>query len=135
MGTTHLVKAMERHQIAFYLLAMVAGAVFDRLVPAAAEPLERAIYPLLGLLLFATFLGIPFASVGKAVRDLRFMVTVLVLNFVVVPGVVFGLSHFIADDQALLLGVMMVLLTPCIDYVIVFSGLAGGSSDRLLAAA
>lgn len=29
----------------------------------------------------------------------------------------------------------MVLLTPCIDYVIVFSGLAGGSSDRLLAAA
>ena len=30
---------------------------------------------------------------------------------------------------------MLVLLTPCIDYVIVFTGLAGGASDRLLAAA
>lgn len=49
----------------------------------------------------------------------------LVLNFVVVP-VVFGLTHFIAGDQGLLLGV---LLTPCIDYVIVFTGLAGGASD------
>ncbi|GAB3526868.1 arsenic resistance protein [Arthrobacter monumenti] len=87
------------------------------------------------MLLFATFLGIPFASIGKALRDFRFMTTVLVLNFVVVPAVVFGLSRFIADERALLIGVLMVLLTPCIDYVIVFSGLAGGSSDRLLAAA
>lgn len=30
---------------------------------------------------------------------------------------------------------LLVLLTPCIDYVIVFSGLAGGASERLLAAA
>ena len=41
---------------------------------------------------------------------------------------------FVADEPALLFGVLLVLLTPCIDYVIVFSGLAGGASDRLLAA-
>nr|WP_306670119.1 hypothetical protein [Rhodococcus opacus] len=29
---------------------------------------------------------------------------------------------------------LLVLLCPCVDYVIVFSGLAGGSSRRLLAA-
>lgn len=135
MGITRVIKAVERRQIGLYLLAIVAGAVFGWLVPAASVPLEQAINPALGLLLFATFLGIPFASIGKAVRDVRFMATVLVLNFVVVPGVVFGLSRFIADDRALLIGMLMVLLTPCIDYVIVFSGLAGGSSDRLLAAA
>ncbi|NMR31935.1 MULTISPECIES: arsenic resistance protein [Crystallibacter] len=126
---------MERHQIALYLLAIIVGAVFGWLVPAASGPLEQAINPVLGLLLFATFLGIPFASTSQAVRDVRFMATVLVLNFVVVPAVVFGLSRFIAHDQALLIGVMMVLLTPCIDYVIVFSGLAGGANERLLAAA
>lgn len=135
MGIERVIKAMERRQVALYLLAIVAGAVFGWLIPAASVPLEQAIKPVLGLLLFATFLGIPFASIGMAVRDVRFMATVLGLNFVVVPGVVFGLSRFIADDQALLIGVLMVLLTPCIDYVIVFSGLAGGSSDRLLAAA
>ena len=135
MGIARVVEIMERWQIGLYLLAIIAGAAFGLLVPAAAGPLEYAINPVLGLLLFATFLGIPFAKIGQAVRDVRFMVTVLVLNFVIVPVVVFGLSRFVAEDRALLVGVLMVLLTPCIDYVIVFSGLAGGSSDRLLAAA
>ncbi len=90
---------------------------------------------MLGLLLFATFLGIPFSAIGQAVRDARFMATILVLNFVIVPAVVFALSRFVADSPVLLVGVLLVLLTPCIDYVIVFAGLAGGSSERLLAAA
>src|SRR5690625_315405 len=130
-----LVATMERWQIGLYLLAIVVGATYGLLAPEAAEPLEYAINPVLGLLLFTTFLGIPFAQIGQAVRDVRFMVTILVLNFVVVPVVVLVLSRFVADNQALLVGVLMVLLTPCIDYVIVFAGLAGGSSDRLLAAA
>lgn len=37
--------------------------------------------------------------------------------------------------EGLLLGVLLVLLTPCIDYLIVFTGLAGGARARLLAAA
>ena len=126
---------MERHQITLYLLAIVTGGLFGWLIPAAAEPLEVSINPVLGLLLFATFLGIPFSKVNHAFRDGRFMTTVMILNFLIVPVVVFGLSRFVAYDRALLVGLMMVLLTPCIDYVIVFSGLAGGSSDRLLAAA
>ncbi|APX04238.1 arsenic resistance protein [Arthrobacter sp. QXT-31] len=126
---------MERHQIGLYLLAIVAGIAIGFLAPGSVGALKHSIYPVLGLLLYATFLGIPFASTGAAVRDLRFLMTVLALNFVVVPAVVFGLTRFVAGDLALVVGVMLVLLTPCIDYVIVFTGLAGGASDRLLAAA
>lgn len=126
---------MGRWQIPLYLAAIVFAALLGLAVPAVAVPLSHAINPALGLLLYATFLGVPFAAIGAAVRDLRFLGTVLVLNFVIVPAVVFGLSRFVAADVALLLGVLLVLLTPCIDYVIVFSGLAGGASARLLAAA
>jgi arsenite transporter len=126
---------MERHQIGLYLCAIAAGAITGWLVPAAAGPLEMSINPVLGLLLYATFLGIPFGQLGMAVRDVRFMAAVLLLNFAAVPVVVFLLSRFVAGNEALLVGVLLVLLTPCIDYVIVFSGLAGGASDRLLAAA
>ncbi|WLQ07151.1 arsenic resistance protein [Arthrobacter oryzae] len=126
---------MERRQIGLYIASIVAGGALGFLAPGSAATLELAINPVLGLLLYATFLGIPFASLGRAARDVRFMATLLVLNFAVVPLVVFGLSRFIAGDQALLVGVLLVLLTPCIDYVIVFSGLAGGASERLLAAA
>ncbi|CEA07791.1 Sodium Bile acid symporter family protein [Arthrobacter saudimassiliensis] len=132
---TRLVARMEQHQVGLYLLALAAGGIIGWLAPAAADPLQRSINPALGLLLFATFLGIPFARIGRAVRDGRFMATVLVLNFLVVPLVVYALSRFVAGEQALLVGVLLVLLAPCIDYVIVFTGLAGGSSDRLLAAA
>lgn len=132
---TRLVARMERHQVGLYLVSLAAGGIFGWLAPAAAAPLQLSINPVLGLLLFATFLGIPFARIGRAVRDGRFMATVLVLNFLVVPAVVYGLSRFVAGEQTLLVGVMLVLLAPCVDYVIVFSGLAGGSSDRLLAAA
>lgn len=135
VNTRKLVARMEHQQIGLYLVAILIGGAVGFLAPGSSGALEHSINPVLGLLLYATFLGIPFASIGKAAKVLRFMGTVLVLNFIVVPVVVFGLTRFIAGDQALLLGVLLVLLTPCIDYVIVFTGLAGGASDRLLAAA
>lgn len=133
MRTT--VQRMERHQVPLYLIALAFGAAVGLLVPAAANPAEIAINPAIGLLLYATFLGIPFVNVGKVFRDWRFLVTVLAVNFIIVPIVVFILSRIVAHDQVLLVGVLFVLLTPCVDYVIVFAGLAGGARDRLLAAA
>lgn len=59
----------------------------------------------------------------------------MLINFVAVPVVVFALTRFIASDRALLLGALLVLLCPCIDYVIVFTRIAGGAHERLLAAA
>ncbi|MFG6492837.1 arsenic resistance protein [Microbacterium sp. P03] len=124
----------ERHQIALYLVAIAAGAGLGLIAPAWAHPLELAITPALGLLLYATFLGVPFPSMLRGFRDGRFLGAVIVVNFVLVPAVVFVLTRFVTDDQAVLVGVLLVLLTPCVDYVIVFAGLAGGARDRLLAA-
>jgi len=131
---TGVVPWLERHQVALYLAAIAAGAGIGLAVPGARH-LEAAIEPVLALLLFATFLGVPFAAMGRALRDVRFLAAVAVADFVVVPLIAYGLSRFVADDPALLFGVLLVLLTPCVDYVIVFAGLAGGAADRLLAAA
>jgi len=125
----------DRHQVALYLAAIVGGGVVGSLAPVVAPGLSLAITPVLGLLLFATFLSVPLIDVARSLRDLRFLGTVVVVDFVVAPVVAFGLSRLVADDRGLLVGVLLVLLTPCIDYVIVFTGLAGGARDRLLAAA
>lgn len=132
--TAAVVPWLEDHQIALYLMAIAVAAAIGLAAP-SAHKLETAINPVLGLLLYATFLGVPFRQIGRAVRDGRFLGAVVVLNFVIVPVVAWLGSRAVADDPALLFGVLLVLLTPCIDYVIVFSGLAGGASDRLLAAA
>ena len=129
-----VVSWMERAQVPLYLAALAVGAGIGLLIPAAATPAGFAITPALGLLLYATFLAVPFTGLTRALRDWRFLVTVLVVNFAVVPLIVWPLTRIVAHDQVLLVGVLMVLLTPCIDYVIAFTGLAGGAKGRLLAA-
>lgn len=124
----------ERHQIVLYLAAIAAGLLAGWLLP-VAHVLEAAINPAIGVMLYATFLGVPFTRLADAFRAARFLIVLLLLNFVIVPVVVFGLSRFVAGDAALLVGVLLVLLTPCIDYVIVFSGLAGGAHEKLISAA
>ncbi|WP_341242073.1 bile acid:sodium symporter, partial [uncultured Nocardioides sp.] len=128
------VKVLERHQIAIYLGALAAGAAVGLTWPGTSHPLEAGIYPVLGALLYLTCLQVPFTQVTAGFRDARFLVTVLAVNFVAVPLAVAGLVAVAPLEQAVLLGVLLTLLTPCIDYVIVFSGLAGGDSQRLVAA-
>ncbi|MFF8550928.1 arsenic resistance protein [Streptomyces albidoflavus] len=129
-----LVERMEVHQVAVYVGAMVAGALVGWAAPGLAPGLEHAVNPVLGALLFVTFLQVPAAELFRSLRDGRFLAAVLVVNFVVVPLVVAAMFVLLPADQAVRIGVLLVLLCPCIDYVIVFSGLAGGSSRRLLAA-
>ncbi|SDH22600.1 arsenic resistance protein [Microbacterium pygmaeum] len=124
----------ERHQIVLYLVAIAVGLIVGALIPAAHE-LEVAISPAIGVLLYVTFLGVPFTRLADAFRDARFLTTLLLLNFVIVPVIVLALSRLVAGEAALLVGVLLVLLTPCIDYVIVFTGIAGGAHDKLIAAA
>ncbi|MCX5582897.1 arsenic resistance protein [Streptomyces erythrochromogenes] len=133
-GPQGLVERMEHHQIAVYLGAMAAGALVGWAAPSAGPGLEHAINPVLGALLFVTFLQVPAAELVRSLRDGRFLSAALVVDFVVVPLVVAAMFTFLPADQAVRIGVLLVLLCPCVDYVIVFSGLAGGSSRRLLAA-
>ncbi|MFF0726121.1 arsenic resistance protein [Streptomyces sp. NPDC004134] len=125
---------MERHQVAVYLGALVVGGIVGWAAPDAGPGLEHAINPVLAALLYVTFLQVPAAQLLRSLRAGRFLAAALVVNFAVVPLVVAAMFAFLPDEQAIRMGVLLVLLTPCIDYVIVFSGLAGGSSRRLLAA-
>lgn len=132
-GEVCVVEWMQRFQVPLYLAAIGLGALGGLMVPTAAEATAHLIVPALGALLYVTFLGVPFVRMGAAFRDGRFLTAIVAVNVVAVV-VAYGLSRFVAHDAAVLMGVLLVLLTPCVDYVIVFSGLAGGDRARLLAA-
>ncbi len=126
-------KWLERWQVPLYLAALLGGALLGLLLPEKDNSFDKAINPALILLLYATFLAVPFERIRESIKDIRFVVTVLILNFLVVPLVVFILSRFVLFDRALLVGVLLVLLCPCVDYVMVFTRLANGSWEKLLA--
>ncbi|RSZ61212.1 arsenic resistance protein [Corynebacterium hylobatis] len=120
-----MVPWLERNQIACYLAAILAGLLIDTPV------LQGLVTPVLGLLLFVTFLSVPLTRVRI---DARFLTALALLNAVIVPVVAGLLALPLRDDTVIHAAVLLVLLAPCIDYVIAFTGLAGGARAQLLAA-
>ena len=117
-----------------YLAALALGATTGLALPAAAGALEPVINPVLVALLYATFLGVPLTRLRAALTGARFVAALLVVNFILAPLVVAVLSRQVADSPALLIGLLLVLLAPCVDYVMVFTRIAGGAWERILAA-
>ncbi|WP_224269207.1 arsenic resistance protein [Haloprofundus salinisoli] len=124
---------LQRHQVAVYAGAVLLSVTLGVLRPNSASAFERLIDPVLAVLLYVTFLEIPFVRLRRAFRNGRFFAAALGMNFLVVPVVVWGLTRFLPQRPVVLVGAFMVLLTPCIDYVITFTELAGGDSEQITA--
>ncbi|MCR6663307.1 MAG: arsenic resistance protein [Luteimonas sp.] len=124
---------LETHQIPVYLLAVAAGFAIAFTVPDATG-FEDAINPALALMLFATFLQLPVASMRRAIGHGRFIAALLVANFIAVPLLVALAFPLLPGDPLIRIGVLFVLLCPCIDYVVTFSQLGKADASLLLAA-
>jgi len=124
---------LETRQTAIYFCAVVLAAVIALLIPGTTM-LEAAINPALALMLYVTFLQVPLAELRRAFGQIRFLLALLLANFVVIPLLVAGLIQFLPDDPMIRLGVLLVLLTPCIDYVVTFAHLGRADARLLLAA-
>lgn len=123
---------LEIHQVVIYFFAVVLAAIFATVVPGTSV-FEKAITPVLALMLYVTFLQVPVAELGQAFTRIRFLMPLLIANFVIVPVLVAFLIQFIPNNPLVMLGVLMVLLSPCIDYVVTFSQLGRSDSKLLLA--
>ncbi|MCF2574420.1 arsenic resistance protein [Brevibacterium sp. UCMA 11754] len=128
-----MLASLTRHQVLWYLIAIVTGALIGLGLPVASSLAAAAITPCLIALLFVTFLDIPFDAVRDSFTDMKFLGAVALVNFLIVPLIVAGLYVVMPPAQPIILPVLIVLLTPCVDYVLVFTRLAGGDHVSLLA--
>ena len=125
---------LENNQIWLYVIVLVIAAGFGLIVPDSAGQLDVTISVVIAILMYTMFSQIPFTSLKKSFANRRFILALLTVNFIAVPIVVWLLSKFLPDHPPLLLGIYLVLLTPCIDYVIVFTSLGRGNEKLLLMA-
>lgn len=124
---------LERRQVWLYLLAIGLGLGLGSASPDAATALSKALWPVLGSLLYVTFVQIPLWHLPDALRDGRFMAAVLTGNFLLVPVLVGLVLPWLPADPALRLGVALVLLVPCTDWFVTFTQLGGGNTARAIA--
>ncbi len=132
MNTSELRDGLEARQVWIYFAAVIVATAIGFLIP-RTEVLESAINPALALMLFVTVLQVPVAALGRALQELRFLGALLAVNFIAVPLFVLGLMQFLPADPLIRLGVLMVLLCPCIDYVVTFAHLGRADARLLLA--
>ena len=125
--------ALERRQVWIYLAAIVGGLITGSLRPDAGALFEALLWPVLAALLYTTFVQVPLLHVRDAFRDGRFVLAILLGNFVLIPLGVWLILPWLPDDPALRLGVLLVLLVPCTDWFITFTQLGRGNTARAIA--
>lgn len=125
---------LENQQIWFYAAALFIGAFLGLASPATGSFLNILISPILAILLYGMFAQIPFLHLRESISNRRFISALLIANFIVVPTVVWLLTQLFPQPLPILIGIYLVLLTPCIDYVIVFTKLGRGNEKQMLAA-
>jgi arsenite transporter len=125
---------LEQNQIPVYFVAVLLAAAFGLLAPSLAQGLGALVTPAIAVLMYAMFLQIPFLDLRQGLGNKRFMAALLLANFILIPLLVWTLTRGLVAHPAILVGALLVLLTPCIDYVVVFTHIGKGDSRSMLAA-
>lgn len=123
---------LENNQVWLYVIVLMIAVGFGLLIPDFGAQLDATISFIIAILMYSMFSQIPFTSLKESFANRRFFGALLTVNYIAVPIVVWLLSKLLPQSPPLLLGVYLVLLTPCIDYVIVFTALGRGNEKIIL---
>lgn len=126
--------ALEHNQIPFYFVAILLATACGVFAPLVAHGFSVLITPAIAVLMYAMFLQIPFLDLRQGLGNIRFVSALLLANFILVPLLVWALTRGLLGHPGLLVAALLVLLTPCIDYVVVFTHIGKGDSRLMLAA-
>lgn len=126
-------ETLERNQVWVYLAAILLGLAIGSFAQGIAPTFELLLWPVLAVLLYATFTQVRLDQLPAAFKDGIFISAALIGNFFVLPVLVFGVLMLAPDDPAIRLGLLLVLLVPCTDWFITFSHQVGGDLRRAIA--
>ena len=93
------------------------------------EAAAQVITPALMALLYVVFLSADGGQLRAAFRNVRFTVSALAVNFLWTPIFCYGLGLlFFHESMDMQIGLMMLLVTPCTDWYLVFTAQARGNT-------
>ncbi|MFD6097502.1 arsenic resistance protein [Nocardiopsis flavescens] len=116
----------ERLQSLFVALAALAGLAAGLLLPVGPAA-EHVVLPALLLMLTAVFVQMDTARVGEVRRAKTLVAVSLALNFVFTPALAWALgAGLLGGEPDLRIGLLLLLVTPCTDWYLVFTAMARG---------
>lgn len=118
---------LEKFQTVIILVAIIIGLLFGQ-VAIIATNASYFIVPFLFAMLFGVFLSIPLNDFGKSFSNFKFTRLNLIINFIWTPLLAYFLGAIFLNQQvALWIGFVMLMVTPCTDWYMVFTSIAKGN--------
>jgi ACR3 family arsenite efflux pump ArsB len=120
----------SRLQPVFIILAAFLGILLGKGSAVIEQKAGDFIELFLMIMLFFVFLGVNITREdGRLSRArLAFSVSAFVINFLWTPVFAFLLAKiFLSGEASLQIGFLMLLVTPCTDWYLIFTGLANGN--------
>ncbi|MGG5461137.1 arsenic resistance protein [Clostridium sp. B9] len=112
----------------FNILFMVLLGVLLGQIAIVNRYSEYLIMPSLMIMLFLVFIQVPLRDIGASFKNLKFTVWSVSINFLWTPILIFILGKlFLGDQPELLVGFVMLMVTPCTDWYLIFTGIAKGN--------
>ncbi|RDY22491.1 arsenic resistance protein [Romboutsia maritimum] len=112
----------------FIILIMVAIGIILGQVDLIQNYSEFVIMPALLIMLFLVFIQIPLKEIRNSLKNIKFTIVSILINFVWTPIVIFILGRsFLGNNPELLIGFIMLMVTPCTDWYLIFTGISKGN--------
>ncbi len=119
--------AIEKYQSFFILGSVVVGLILGQSTT-IQNYAALFIVPFLMVMLYGIFLQVPLSQLNKSFKNWRFASVSASINFIFNPLLAFALGFlFLRDVPALWIGFIMLMVTPCTDWYLLFTGIARGN--------
>ncbi|QED37187.1 arsenic resistance protein [Antarcticibacterium arcticum] len=121
--------AINNYQTLIIALAVGLGLLLGQ-IAAFKLYAEYLIVPFLMVMLFGLFLNIPLKNLLSSFSNLKFISANLVINFVWTPIIAYLLGLLLLKEHlSLWIGFVMLMVTPCTDWYLIFTGIAKGNTS------
>lgn len=118
---------INKYQTIVILIAVIVGLVIGQ-SSLISDISASFIIPLLMVMLFGLFLTIDISELKHSFLNIKFSITSILINFMWTPIFAYLLgSIFLNNDIAIWMGFVMLMVTPCTDWYLVFTSVAKGN--------
>ncbi len=118
---------VNKFQTLIILLSVAIGIVIGQ-VSFFALNSEYFILPFLVIMLYSVFIQIPLSDIKNSLKNLKFTFTAISINFIWTPIFAWLLGYiFLRNSPEIWIGFLMLMVTPCTDWYLIFTGIAKGN--------
>ena len=123
---------IEKLEPVILIAAIIIGLIFTN-IEILSKNTGNLINIFLCLMLYGLFLEVPLKELKKSFKNIKFTFTSMIINFIWTPLFGYFLGNlFLNGNIDIFIGFLMLILTPCTDWYLIFTKMAKGNLNLSL---